>query len=191
MSGADSDRYVAWALRMSRSAAAVANYCDHAEHNERVELSWVLDPAEDLRALACEIALAEGLDVQALYAARLRAIEQRNPHWTPTTLDGGALAEMSRTWRDLQLAQSQHDRFYHPDVVGLAKLDQLRHYALHLAKLAGAIADVAQGHADRGDFQARRLPDVLLFGLKLSSVCGERLQDSLLAPDRRAASMVL
>jgi len=181
------DRYTDWALALSLCAAAVANYCDHVEHNERVDLAWVLDSAEELRSIAVAVAVDEGLDLQALYAARLRTIEARNPHWTPHTLDGGALVETSATWRDLQLAQGQHDRCYHPDVSGLTKMNQLRHYALHVAKLVGAFAEVAQGVGDQRDFQARRLPDLLLFGLKLSTVCGERLPETVLAPDLRRA----
>jgi hypothetical protein len=155
----------------------VANYCDHVEHNEFVDVAWVLDSAEELRSVACAIAAAEELDLQAVYAARLRVIEKRSPHWTSGTLDGGALVKTSATWRDLQLAQAQHDRYYHPDVSGLTKLDQLRHYALHVAKLVGAVAEVAQSPGSRDDFLARRLPDLLLFGLKLSTVCGERLPE--------------
>jgi hypothetical protein len=184
--GADRDRYIAWALALSRCSAAVANYCDHVEHNEFADVAWVLDSAEELRSMAYAIAAAEQLDLRASYAARLRVIETRSPHWTSRTLDGGALVDTSATWRDLQLAQAQHDRYYHPDVSGLTKLDQLRHYALHIAKLAGAIADVAQTLAGRDDFLTRRLPDLLLFGLKLSSVCGERLSEESLPTNRRA-----
>ena len=82
----------------------------------------------------------------------------------------------------------EHDRRYHPDVLGLSKSDQLRHYALHLAKLAGAMAQVAAGRGDDADFRARRLPDLLLFGLKLSTVAGERLgSDALPAAGQRLA----
>jgi hypothetical protein len=74
MAGADRDRYIEWTLALSRCAASIANYCDHVEHNEYVDVAWVLDPAEELRSVACAVATAEGLDLQALYAARLRAI---------------------------------------------------------------------------------------------------------------------
>jgi hypothetical protein len=80
----------------------------------------------------------------------------------------------------LQLAQVEHDRRYHPDIIGLSKADQLRHNALHLAKLTGAVAAVAAGEGDRADFSARRLPDLLLFGLKLSTVSGESLPEQAL-----------
>lgn len=174
---ATSDRYVEWALELAQSAAAVCNYCDHVEHNETVDRAWVSEAGRVLRDMACSMAAHENEDLRDLYGARLRQIERRNPLWSPGDLDGGALVEQAATWRELQLAQAEHDRRYHPDVVGLAKLDQLRHYALHLAKLAGAVAGVAQGHVDRADFCCRRLPDLLLFGLKLSTVTGERLAD--------------
>jgi hypothetical protein len=180
VSNARSDPYVRWALELAQAAAAVANYCDHAEHNEGVDRAWVTGAARALRDIACAIAAHEEQDLRDRYAARLRQIEQRNPLWSPADLDGGALVEQAATWRDLQLAQAEHDRRYHPDVVGMAKLDQLRHYALHVAKLVGAVAQVAQGGTDRADFCARRLPDLLLFGLKLSTVTGASLAEDAL-----------
>ena len=71
--------------------------------------------------------------------------------------------------------QWEHDRNYHPDVLGLSRYEQLRHYAFHLAKLAGAAAAAASG--DESDFLARRLPDLLLFGLKLATLTNEPLPD--------------
>jgi hypothetical protein len=187
VSPSDQNPYVPWALGLAEAAAAVANYCDHAEHNETLERAWVTDAAETLRTLSEEIAAYEHEDLYSRYAARLRQIEQRNPLWSPRELDGGALVEQASTWKALQLAQAEHDRRYHPDVFGLSKMEQLRHYAFHLAKLAGAIAEVAAGHGDHGDFCSRRLPDLLLFGLKLSTVMGEQLHaDALLAAERRA-----
>lgn len=183
MSAARSDRYSQWALELAAATAAVANYCDHVEHNEAVDRAWVADAAKSFRGIACAIAEFEREDLRHLYAERLRMIEKRNPLSTRDALDGGALVESALTWRDLQLAQAAHDRWYHPDVVGTAKVDQLNHYALHLAKLVGATADVAQGRGDPRDFCSRRLPDMLLFGLKLSTVTGERLMDEAL-PER-------
>jgi hypothetical protein len=175
MSTTDHDPYVAWALKLAQAAAAVANYCDHTEHNEVVERSWVTGAAATLRKASCAIAVHEGEDLRSCYAARLRQIEERNPLWNPRDLDGAALVEQASTWRELQLAQAEHDRRYHPDVMGLSKMDQLRHYALHVAKLAGAVAEIAAGHGGRPDLCTRRIPDMLLFGIKLSTVMGEQL----------------
>jgi hypothetical protein len=165
---------------MARSSAAVANYCDHVEHNEHAERAWVLDAAREMRVLACDIARAEDIDLRAAYAARLNAIETRNPLQHPGSLDGGAQAEQATTWRDLQLVQAEHDRYYHADVVGLTKLDQLRHYALHLAKLVGALAHAAEAPEAAADFRDRRLADLLLFGVKLSTVTGQTLPETAL-----------
>lgn len=168
---------VAWTLTLARCAADVANFCDHAEHNEATDRDWVLGSARALRGLSCEVAEMLGEDLQARYAARLRAIEQRNPLSAPGAPDGGALAWEAATWRELQLVQVRHDRHYHPDVLGLSKLGQLHHYALHVSKLCGACADLAQGRMDPEDFAARRLPDMLLFGIKLSTVLGQALPE--------------
>jgi hypothetical protein len=172
--------YAEWALQLARSSAAVANFCDHVEHNEQADRAWVLDAARDMRALACTIARAEDIDLRAAYAARLTAIEARNPLRHPGSLDGGARAEQATTWRDLQLVQAEHDRYYHADVVGLSKLDQLRHYALHLIKLVGALAQAAEDPEAAADFRDRRLADLLLFGVKLSTVTGHSLPETAL-----------
>jgi len=181
------DRYVDAVLSLARCAADVANFCDHVEHNEAADRRWVIDAGTMLRRIACGLAQDESQDLRELYALRLRAIEKRNPTWTPDAFDGAGLAQQAVSWRDLQLVQAEHDRRYHPDVVGLAKFDQLRHCALHLSKLAGAAASIAQGVAEVDDFLTRRLPDLLLFGLKLATIMGERLPESaLVASDERA-----
>lgn len=176
---------------MALAAASVANYCDHVEHNEAVELAWVTDSARTLRKVACEVAAAEGVDLRILYSERLRAIEARNPISSTDSLDGGKAAEAATTWRALQMAQVAHDRFYHSDVIGLSKADQLRHYALHVAKLAGAYAEIAIGELGIDDFRARRLPDTLLFGLKLATVTGKRLPETALAGEESVSSLHL
>lgn len=190
MSETASNPHVEWALELSAAAASVANYCDHVEHNEEADRDWVRNAGRALRGLASEICVFDDADLRALYAARLRIIEERNPVWSPRELDGGSLVESAVTWRDLQLAQAAHDRHYHPDVVGLAKNDQLRHYALHLAKLAGAVADRARCRGDHVDFMARRVPDMLLFGLKLATVTGDHLPATDVAASSPALKLV-
>jgi hypothetical protein len=170
------------ALGLAAIAGTVANVCDHAEHSELVDMHHVRRSGERLRELALSTAIAAGQDPLDLYAARLGAIERRNVLHHRGAYDGETAARRGRTWRDLQLVQIEHDRFYHPDVLGLAKLDQLRHYALHLTKLAGAAAEAVADAADHEDFVGRRVPDMLLFGIKLSTVAGVRLDDEPTSP---------
>jgi hypothetical protein len=161
------------AREMARAAAMVSNYCDSAEHNEAVERGWVLDAGETLRSL--------GHDVFELYAHRLEIIEKRGVAGAlPGAFDGRATAEAASTWLDLQVTQLAHDRQYHPDVAGLSNFDQLRHYAFHIAKLTGVYVSALDDDAARADLADRRLADTLLFGIKLSTVMGQRLDDSLL-----------
>jgi hypothetical protein len=177
------------ALALSPQAAAVANYCDHVEHNEAAEIAWVADAADEVRLLAVEFAAAARLDLVELYAERLGAIEARNALARPGGFDGHATALAARTWRDLQLVQAEHDRYYHADVIGLAKAEQLRHYALHLTKIVGAFAEPR----DAAELFTRRLPDTLLFALKLLTVMGKRFPDEALprsAPTGAATASV-
>ncbi len=112
-------------------------------------------------------------------------IEARNVLHGQGAFDGPALVNETASWRELQLVQIEHDRFYHPDVVGLTKADQLRHYALHLAKLSAAAAETARELTPEEDFVTRRVPDMVLFGIKLATVTGEKLADE--SPHARPA----
>lgn len=170
------DRFRNFALAAAPPAAAVANYCDHVEHNEAAATASVLQAGEELRRLALELAAEAKLDLVYLYAERLGAIEERNVVGRPGGFDGHGAALSAETWRDLQVVQIEHDRYYHADVVGLAKVAQLRHYALHLMKIVGAFA----GSADADELVHRRLPDTLLFAIKLQTAMGERLGDDAL-----------
>jgi hypothetical protein len=167
------------ALGLAAIAGVVANVCDHAEHNEPADMRDVRRSADRLRGLAVTTARAAGRHPVALYGARLGMIERRNVVHHEGAFDGEAAVREAATWRDLQLIQIEHDRCYHTDVMGLTKADQLRHYALHLAKLAGAAAEVVAAGAGHEDFVTRRVADMLLFGIKLSTVTGERLTDEL------------
>lgn len=175
-----------FALRLAPLSAAVANYCDHVEHNEFADRDWVLGAGTGLRDLSCELALAADLSPLELYAERLGAIEGRNVVSQDGSYDGHRKALAARTWRELQLVQLAHDRCYHPDVLGMAKDQQLRHYSLHLTKAVGAFAE------PRGEEELLRvrLPDVFLFGIKLPTVMNVRLSDEeppRLMPTQRPA----
>jgi hypothetical protein len=162
-----------YALAAAPSAGAVGNYCDHAEHNEAVDAAWVLDAGDGLRDLALSFARAYELDLLELYARRLGAIESANVLQRDGGFDGAAAARAAGTWRELQLVQAEHGRNYHPDVVGLSRAEQLRHYAFHLAKIVGAFAAAT----DEQELLERRLPDTLLFALKLRTVMAKRMSD--------------
>lgn len=179
------------ALRLAVVSADVANYCDHVEHNESADVAAVRDAGRGLRVTAIEVCGAAGVDAIDLYANRLAAIEARNVLSRDGLFDGAEAARAADGWRALQLVQADHDRAYHPDVVGLTKADQLRHYALHVAKLAGATAGVARGDLPYDDWLTRRVADMLLFGLKLATVSGQKLADEVpLHQDSRRVAVV-
>jgi hypothetical protein len=168
-----------FALAAAPLAAAVANYCDHVEHNEPADPGWVLGAGERLSILALDLAEAYGRDLIQLYAARLASIEAGNVLSETQSFEGGKAALAATSWRELQLVQSAHDRAYHPDVVGLSRSEQLRHYVFHLAKIVGAFA----GARDEQELITRRLPDALLFSIKLRTVMGSRLPNDPLPHD--------
>lgn len=175
-------------LTVAIDAAVVANVCDHVEHNEFADLAEVRMAGYRLRAAALSLAEQAGADPVELYTARLEQIERRNVlHEEGVSYDGARAVPTSPSWRQLQLAQVEHDRVYHPDVLGLSKLEQLRHYALHVAKLAGALASAITGEVPESDLLGRRVPDMLIFGIKLSTVVGERLPTEPVSQTRSGA----
>ena len=177
----ESDIYERPAVAIALAAASVSGYCDSAEHNETVDRRLVLEAGETLRSESLELGRTLGHDIFDLYARRLEAIEKRGVAGAlPGSFDGRVAAEGALTWLDLQVAQLAHDREYHPDVAGLSNFDQLRHYAFHLAKLAGVYVSARYDATARVDLEDRRLADTLLFGIKLSTVMGQRLDDSQL-----------
>lgn len=164
-----------------RAAASLASYCEHVEHNEAHTVEDAAKAGESLRAIARTLARESGVSLLELYRSRIEAIEGASLH-SATAIDG--IVEMpgadalrhATTWRQVQIAQLLHDRRFHPDVFGLPKLEQLRHYTLHVTKLAGLLVD-----AEESEFWPRfaqhRLPDLAVFGVKLASVCNRALPD--------------
>jgi hypothetical protein len=171
-----------FALAAAPHAASVSNYCDHVEHNELADASWVIGAGEKLADLAMRYANASNLDLFELYATRLATIEARNVLASHQSFDGRASALAAKTWRELQLVQAAHDRSYHPDVNGLSRAEQLRHYAFHLAKIVGAFAKPSEDE----ELINRRLPDTLLFAIKLRTVMGVALPNDALPHRPRA-----
>lgn len=167
------------AFSLIRSAAACAAYCEHVEHNEPTTIHEVVAAADALRHIAAQLADRSGLSLRSLYEARIRAVEQSSLLQNVSGLDGTALAgadalTTAQCWDEVQIAQVLHDRQFHPDVFGLPKIEQLRHYTFHVTKLAGLLVD-ALDDGTWSMFRDERLADIAVFGVKLATVCNERL----------------
>jgi hypothetical protein len=162
-----------------RAGGMVGKYCDRAEHAEGPVAVFV-EVGELLRAQAVRMAAELRLDLRDLYAVRLHHVEVRNPAYAPDEFDGAAAARAAVTWRDWQLAQLRHDRIYHPEVSGLSKYDQVRHFAFHLQYLTWLADEACASPALRNAYVADRVPDVLLFGLKFATIAGQHLQPEMI-----------
>ncbi|MGC7102755.1 hypothetical protein ACPZ19_49495 [Amycolatopsis lurida] len=154
----------------------VGKYCDRAEHVEG-PLAVFSEVGEALRTQAFTLAARLGEDLAHLYAVRLAEVEQRNPAYHPGAFDGARAVREAVTWRDWQLAQIEHDRVYHPDVVGMAKIDQMRHYAFHLQYLSWLALQASRDAALQVGYIRQRIADVLLFGLKFATIGNQRLPE--------------
>lgn len=162
-----------------RSAAACAAFCEHIEHNEPATTHQVVAAADTMRRIAAELADQSGLSLRQLYEDRIRGVEAssllaHSPGAEEMELVGADALAGAHSWDEVQIAQAEHDRRFHPDVFGLSKVDQLRHYTFHVTKLAGLLIDAVDGGA-WDSFRDERLADVAVFGVKLATVCNERL----------------
>ncbi len=156
------------------ATAEVARYCDHVDHAEPAEVRSVLEAAASIRASASKLASESGHGLQEAWADRLAKFELRHPVLEPSSAPASIRA--GRTWRALQLAQYEHDALFHPDILGLTRHDQLIHAVVHLVKAQGALCRATRT-ADPAPEMARRAVDCAVFGVKIATLCGERLTD--------------
>jgi hypothetical protein len=178
VTGRPSDEQLARSLRLvARTLGQLATYCDKAEHNELSDLSGLRNSASQLREIAEDLAGSAGVELRPCYSDRLFNLERNHVLAGPGAPAPWTEVDAAKTWRDLQLAQVNHDRFYHPDIFGMSKQDQLRHYTLHVAKIAGHLATVCSDVSRWRLFGQTRLVDLVLFGIKISTVTGEVLAE--------------
>lgn len=167
-----------------RVAAALAGFCEHVEHNEPTISQMPTDAARRLRSIAVDLATNTDIDLAHAYATRIAQVEVASLHsqvpGSPTPfLPGADAMAIASTWAEFQVAQVIHDRQFHPDVFGLSKIDQLRHYTLHVTKLAGLLVDAIDSN-DWPSFSPNRLSDLAIFGVKIATTCNDRLPASAL-----------
>jgi len=79
--------------------------------------------------------------------------------------------------RELQRIQKEHDRKFHKDVISWDRLKQIEHCSFHLTKIAGLFSTYCEKmhHGEPYDVDklvADRVPDILIFALKLASRLG-------------------
>ena len=161
----------------------LSTHCDHVEHNEPNNVNDINVAGQQLRDMAVELALRNNISLLELYANRIRAMEESSimrhaPLYRgASSFLGAETIVTASTWHDLQIGQLQHDKQFHPDVFGMPKYQQLRHYVLHIAKLPDYLSKAIMEN-DMAKFCQERLADVIVFGVKLATLRGEELPDA-------------
>ena len=165
---------------LTRAAADLAGFCEHIEHNESNSIGIAARAGDQLREIAANLSARSGISLTSAYAARIRAVEEKSLlrhvslFESAVTLPGAEVLASAQTWDEVQIGQLIHDRQFHPDVFGLSKLEQIRHYTFHVTKLAGMFADALDNNA-WPTFQKERLADIAVFGVKIATVCNIEL----------------
>lgn len=169
---------------LTRAAADLAGFCEHVEHNESNSVDEAAHAGDRLREIATQLAACSGLSLASIYAERIRSVEQKSlmRHASlfdnATELPGATALEAAESWDEIQIAQIIHDRQFHPDVFGLPKIEQVRHYTFHVTKLAGFLVDAIDRN-DWATFQQERLADIAIFGVKIATVCNIQLAHTI------------
>ena len=165
---------------LTRAAADLAGFCEHIEHNESNSIGIAARAGDQLREIAANLSARSGISLTSAYAARIRAVEEKSLlrhvslFESAVTLPGAEVLASAQTWDEVQIGQLIHDRQFHPDVFGLSKLEQIRHYTFHVTKLAGMFVDALDNNA-WPIFQKERLADIAVFGVKIATVCNIEL----------------
>lgn len=165
---------------LTKVAADLAAFCEHVEHNEVNSVYDAARAGDRLRQIAAELSARSGVSLATTYAARIREVEEKSlMRHMPLFDQGPELAganalDSADSWDQVQIGQIVHDRQFHPDVFGLPKIEQIRHYTFHVTKLAGLLVDAIESD-DWTTFQQERLADIAIFGVKISTVCNVQL----------------
>lgn len=165
---------------LTRAAADLAGFCEHVEHNESNSVDEAAHAGDRLREIATQLSACSGLSLAAVYAERIRYVEERSLMRHASLFDdalelpGVAALEDAKSWDEIQIGQIIHDRQFHPDVFGLPKIEQVRHYTFHVTKLAGLLVDAIDKN-DWSSFRQERLADIAIFGVKIATVCNVQL----------------
>ncbi len=165
---------------LTRAAADLASFCEHVEHNEPNSIESAVSAGDHLREIASQLSYRFEVSLAAIYAARLRDVEEKSLlRYDPAAEGDISLAGTDAlmhvgTWKELQIGQIMHDRQFHPDVFGMSKVDQIRHYTFHVTKLAGLMVDAIEKE-DWEAFRKERLADIAIFGVKIATVCNVEL----------------
>lgn len=166
---------------MITAAGQLADNCEHLEHNEgaRCQTTAIGD---SLRQTASRMAHQAGFSLGQLYAVRIWGVESSSSLRFVGSLDrvelsGFKIMMEARTWLQFQIGQIVHDRQFHPDVFGLEKREQMRHYSFHVTKLVWLMDRAARGDFPLDKFYATRTPDIALFGIKLATLFDQELPD--------------
>lgn len=148
-------------VKAAIAAGKVANYCDHAEHNEVLDRRWVIDSAEEFRSLALVIATMGGVELRKAFVAF-------GQPWDGRVLN---CLKIGSSQRDVQRALIDHDMKVNPDVMGRARCDQLRHHAMRTIILVARIAD--------NTLDKTTAVTSLALGIRLATVMFEKLPEDV------------
>ena len=168
---------------LAHAAANLASFCEHVEHNEPIQVADATDASASLRCIALDLCITSGISLVEAYATRIREIEETSLLQYSlfsngaSRLSGADVLDSATTWKQIQVGQLIHDRQFHPDVFGLAKLDQIRHYTFHVTKLVGLFLSCIEKDT-WVSFQNDRLADIAIFGVKLATVCNVELPNT-------------
>lgn len=175
--------YLTWTIEAARIGHDVANFCDHSEHVEAADREAAIKSAGELIELAFEVSDFEGVDLLRVYAGRLAALQYGSVPESTNGYDTFKEVQEAETLRDLQMAQVRHSLQLSPDVMGQSRANQLRHHSMHVSMLVSALAKQIKPDRPSEEFMSQQLPDMLTFGILISTALGERLPDIQATPE--------
>lgn len=162
------------------AAATLSKHCEHVEHCESNSVNDINLVSEKLLQIALSIAIENKINLAEVYLKKLQTVEAKK-HLQKTllnedpSLQAGPLTK-DITWQKIQINQLIYDRQSEPNMLGIPKYEQVRHYALQITKLASLLFEATENNQLK-DFCDKHLADIAIIGVKLATLRGIKLPD--------------
>lgn len=163
-------------LSLMRVCGDLAQRCLNAKRDVEGDRRAFRFAGRSLRLNGTELICAIGHNPLEDCAGRLReTASEKGVSYTPA-FGQEANRDVLPSWRDLQLAEAEHQRLCDLEIAGLPLQQQMCRYAISLTAIAGAVAQAVESYAVE-DESWRAFVDLLLISLRFSTIAGESLTD--------------
>ena len=127
-------------------------------------------------------AMAErsGFSLLVAYWRRIQNLESSGPFAGSVAESPSDMIAAAKSWRDVRIAQAAFDRWFRPDVFGLARIVQIERCTQYLNAIIWDAAGALDDPEDR-PMTPERVSDLAIFAMKLHTIAGVEMSSAPLS----------